>query len=342
MGDLYPPNPHGTGLTPEALDPLAAAESLRRDLDDAITCYVGTEASLDDWEQAVRRHGRASRDQPPSVLLTDLTSDLTDLRHALTRCRSTSAVRRLTRVVAQMSGLMCLTLIKLNEHAAFRRWARTARVAAVEVGDPVTLSWVRAHEAHGHYYAGQFTEAVRVARHAQDLASHNTCVGVVLAAALEARAHAALGRDEDTRMALHHAETGLSRLDPHSVVASACGYDEAQFRFHEENALTRLHDTTSALAAQERALDLYPASDYLDRTLVRLDRATCLAHDGDTKTAMSHATHTLANLTDEQRRGIITLRARDLVHSLPSAERALPAVRELGDLLVPTTRPQEG
>jgi len=82
-----------------------------------------------------------------------------------------------------MAGLMCLTLIKMDERTAFRRWARTARLAASEAGDLLTHSWVRAQEAYGHYYSGDLLGAIGVAQHAQALSSQIPSVGAVLAAA---------------------------------------------------------------------------------------------------------------------------------------------------------------
>lgn len=143
--------------------------------------------------------------------------DLDERMRKQSRCRSSSALRQLTCVTAHLAGLMCLTLIKLDARSAFRRWARTARTAADEAGDPLTASWVRAQEAYGYYYSGDLGEAVAVAQHAQALAGRTPCVGVALAAALEARAHAALGQARETRDALTRAETVLATLDDDSV-----------------------------------------------------------------------------------------------------------------------------
>src|SRR5262249_25831180 len=107
-----------------------------------------------------------------------------------------------------------------------------------------------------------------------------------------------------------------------------------QLRFHEGNALTHLHDTRGAWAAQNRALELYPASDYLDRTLLQLDRASCLAYDGDVTGAMTHATQTLTRLSDEQLSGMILLRGGQVLDALSERQRALPAARDLHDLLM--------
>lgn len=123
---------------------------------------------------------------------------------------------------------------------------------------------MRAQEAYGHYYSGDLTEAVHVAQHAQVLSGQVWSVGAVLAAAFEARAQAALGRADATCSALQRAETCLSHLDAGSIGTSAFDYNEAQLRFHEGNAFTHLHDTSAAWQAQERALLLCPASDYMD------------------------------------------------------------------------------
>jgi len=308
-------------------------ESLRQGLSDAITEGAMTEAGLDDWEQTMLRYGKATRDRPAGLLLAHLTIDLAELKRAFLRYRSASALRRLTRVTAQMSGLMCLTLIKMDERRAFRGWARVARTAALEAGDPLTHSWVLAQEAYGQYYAGDLDDAVDLARHAQDVVRNAPCVGAALAAPLEARACAALGRHQETRDAVQRAEEILESLDGDSVAASAFGYNQAQLRFHEGNAYTHLHDTRAAWEAQERALELCPPTDFMDRALTRLDRASCLAHDGDTSTGMRYATGTLVNLSNQQRRGLITLRAHEIVAALPAEQQAHTAVRELRDLL---------
>src|SRR5262245_46647150 len=193
-------------------------ELLRQSLSDAISNGGTNEASLIDWEQVVLDHGRATRDRSPVVMLSDLTADLVELRRAIERCRSSSTLRRLAQATAQMAGLMCLALVKLDDRDGFRNWARTARIAAQEAGDRPTYSWVRAQEAYGHYYAGDLLQAIEVAQHAQALAGTSAYVGAALAAALEARAHAALGNSGDTRAALDRAQAILSQLEPESLI----------------------------------------------------------------------------------------------------------------------------
>jgi hypothetical protein len=150
-----------------------------------------------------------------------------------------------------------------------------------------------------------------------------------------------LGRGDETRNALGRAELLLSNVDMATAAPSAFVYNEAQLRFHESNALTHLGDTRAAWLAQERALELVAPTDFMDRAFIRLDRAMCLAAEGDATAASSYVRDTLLGLSEAERVGIITSRARQIVAALPSATRTLPPVRELNDLLMVPPGPEE-
>jgi tetratricopeptide (TPR) repeat protein len=318
-----------------ALPSLQEIEAVRRNLDATVSEGSLSEASIEDWENTAIQYGRTTRYESPDVLIADLTADLSELNDLLSRCRSASAIRRLTIVAAQMAGLMCLTLVKMDDRVAFRRWARTARVAAEEAGDPQTFSWVRAQEAYGHYYSGDYSAAIDIARHAQDVAKGIPCVGAALAAALEARAQACLGpvRQDEAQEALSRAEMILSRLESESIACSAFGYNEAQLQFHAGNVYTNLRNSRLAQAAQERALEIAPENDYTDRALTNLDRAICLAYDGDGFSATSYAISALTGLTTFQRQGIISARASQALNALPGPQKSLPAAQEIKELI---------
>jgi uncharacterized membrane protein YecN with MAPEG domain len=163
---------------------LEQVENLRQGLNDAVGAGSVADAGLDDWEQTAARYGEATRYRPSGILLLDLTADFAELRRVLGLRHPSSALRRLTRVAAQLAGLMSLTLIKLDARVASRNWARTARLAADEAGEASLQSWVRAQEAYAHYYSGDFAEAVNASRQAQTIAWRCACVGTALAAAL--------------------------------------------------------------------------------------------------------------------------------------------------------------
>jgi tetratricopeptide (TPR) repeat protein len=308
-------------------------ELLRQEMNDALSHGAIAEATIDDWERTAIRYARATRDRPPVVLLGNIGRDLAELKLVLSEHRSASALRRLTRVTAQLSGLMCLGFCILDDRPAFQRWARTARLAANEAGDPETLSWILAQEAYGHYYSGDLLEAIDVARHSYEVV-RIPCTGAALAAALEARAHASMGRHQETREALARAEHVLSQLDGDSRIPSAFGYNESSFRFHEGNAYTHLHDVKPAFKAQERALELCTPNDYTDWAMTRLDRAECLIYTGEITGGLEYATDTVENLTVVQRKGIITLRGQEILGALPERETKLVGARDFRELLM--------
>jgi tetratricopeptide (TPR) repeat protein len=300
--------------------------------DDLGRCEVTT-TCLDDWDHTVLAHARATRYRPARELLADLLCDIDDLRTLHRRRHTVASLRRTTILTAQMAGLVSLTLLKTNAFDASRRWGRTARTAAADAADPLTSAWVWAQEAYRSFYAGDIAEAITTAHHARTLAGAAGGVGAVLAAALEGRAHAATGDNDQTRRALGTAEDLLERLTPGDTKPSAFGYDEAQFRFHCGNAYTHLGDTPAAWTAQERALQLYPDADYLDRALIGLDRAACLLHDGDIREGAQQLTGVLSTLTPLQRDALVLTRARKILDTVPAARHGTPAVSDAHDLL---------
>jgi tetratricopeptide (TPR) repeat protein len=314
---------------------LQRIELLRQEMSDIFQGSI-SEANIEEWERIAIRYARATRDRAAGVLLSDISQDLAELTRLIRNQRSESTTRRLMRVSAQMSGLMCLAFCLLDDRQSFRKWARTANLAGNEAGDPETLSWVLAQEAYGHYYSGDIAEALDVARHAYEVAS-GPCPGAALASALEARAYAATGRGAETRGSLARAEDILSKLDGEALVPSAFGYNEASFRFHEGNAYTHLRDFKSAIRSQDRALELCAPDNYADWAMTRLDRAQCLIYAGDITSGLEYAGETITTISPSQRRGIILLRSQEVIKALSEGQKKLPAARTFSELLAATT-----
>jgi tetratricopeptide (TPR) repeat protein len=336
-GDSPRPLPMYSGSALLGVPDSYMAEQLRQGLHDALSAGMMTDASLDDWDQAVDRYGRATRDRPAGLMADDLSAELAELRLALQRHHAASAHRRLTSVTAQMCGLMCLAFCKIDDRQAFRKWSRTARMAAGEADDAETHSWILAQEAFGHYYGGDFTDAIEAAQHAQEIVGRSACVGAALAAGLEARAQAATGHRRETHEALSRAERITGQLSDSAQIPSAFGYNEAQLRFHAGSAYTHLQDVKAALREQDRALELCMPGDYADWALIRLDRSTCLIYNGDVSDGLSYAVETMQSLSGAQRLGIIAGRARQTLNALDKDGQGLPAARDLRELLMETT-----
>ncbi|OUD04359.1 helix-turn-helix domain-containing protein [Streptomyces swartbergensis] len=307
------------------------ADALQRGLTESLAAGPVTDASLDEWEYTVARHGRATRYRPEGELLGELVADFQDLRLLLMHRHQPAVHKKLTTTAARLAGLMALTLLKLGDDRS-QLWWRTGRAAAAAAEDRATLSWIYAQEAYQRYYSGDLFGAVELASRAQHLAGGLPCVGPALAAPLEARAHAQLGAREQSVEALDAAEAALRRLPEEEQIGSAFGYSESQLRFHSGNAWTHLGETRLAAAEHDRALELYPASDRTDRALVSLDQAMCLALDGDLAGAAVRATQAILDLPEQHRSSLIIYRARDVAANVPEA-RAVSEVRVLHEVL---------
>jgi tetratricopeptide (TPR) repeat protein len=317
---------------PPGTPPSVRAAQLQAGFAEQLAAGEVTTTSLDEWDFTIARHGRATRYRPESELLDDLLADFGDLRSLLAHRHPPQIRRRLLAGCASLSGLLALTLLRLGDSGA-RDWWRTGRAAATQAEDRPVLAWIYAQESYQLYYSGDFAGALELAVRAQQLAGGLPCVADALAAPLEARVHARAGRRGETEVALRRAEQALARLAPEDQQPSALGYDAAQLAFHSGSAWTLLHDTERAWEQQQRALELYPAEQRLDRALVALDRAECLTHDGQLAEGAGLAVETIEALPVEHRSALLLYRARDLADSVPTTDRRLPEVRVLHDLL---------
>lgn len=310
---------------------VAQADTLRRGLHQTLMAGPLSEMGLDEVEWTVDRHGRATRYRSETELLPDLMADFRDLRLRITARQSNASRNRLTMAVARMAGLMALTLLKMGDEGA-KEWWRIGRAAATAAGDLPTLSWMYAQEAYQLYYSGDLYGAIELAARAQHLATGIPCAGPALAAPLEARAHARLGRPEDTARALGRARSMLDQLPAEQQADSAFGYTESQAAFHAGDAWTHLGDAKQATPELDRALRLYPASDQTDRALTHLDQAACVLLAGDPAAAAEQAAGILQALEPNHRSALIIGRAQDLADKVPEA-RNVPEAKALRELL---------
>jgi hypothetical protein len=319
---------------PRSIEPVAdGLEAMRRRLADAFESFSMSETLVEDWEQIALTYGRATRHTPPTRLLQGLIVDFGDLDRQLKLRAPAQLQRRLSAVAAQLSGLVSLLLTSLCRYGEAQKWGRIARLAAREAADPALAGWVRAQDAYAAFWQGSdYLAAVDIAQHAQRIANHNDSVGVALAAAVEARAHAFVGDRAAAEHAIEAATRALDGLGPDSTEQSAFSYNEAQLRFHEGNALTHLGLRDRAWDAQRRALELYPTTEALDRTLIHLDRAFAFALSDEVEAAAAHAIETLRELPPNQRTGLVLSRTRQLVAAIDE-QANLPITRDLRSLI---------
>ncbi|MBO0884586.1 MAG: hypothetical protein J2P17_30485 [Mycobacterium sp.] len=175
--------------------------------------------------------------------------------------------------------------------------------------------------------------AVELSQTARALAGGQPNAAGALATAIEARAHARTGDRTKALAAIRRSEAIFDRLQPWETEENVLGFYEQLFRFYQSNVLTYIGETKAALASQQRALELSPPEMEIDPVLIRLDRATCLVHEGEVAEGCHSASRALLSLSPEARRGTPTTRAHELVKMIPSGANRIGAVRDLREIL---------
>ena len=129
--------------------------------------------------------------------------------------------KRLYRVMAQMAGLIASSVNAVTVSRETHAWFHVARLAAEEAGDRTLRAWVAANEGMSYRVYDRLPQrAVDLARTAGALAGRTPTAAGALAAAIEARALARLGRRDEVRMAVRRSDEVFERLEEQQVRAT--------------------------------------------------------------------------------------------------------------------------
>ncbi len=114
---------------------------------------------------------------------------------------------------------------------------------------------------------------------------------------------------------------------------SVFGWPEHRLRHTESFVYTEIGDTPRAIAAQDRALQLYPATQTTNRAMVQMHRASCIIQDRNIGDGMRYAAQVLDALPVETHNQLIYETARRAVATVPHNERSRPEFDDLRDRL---------
>lgn len=321
-----------------------AADRIRRRMDDALVSGTVSVTMLDQWEETTEAYGRQYLTAPPLRLLCDVLLDFGDVRRMSERRQSLDYAERLCRLAARLAGLAGIIMIDIGDARLARSFFRTARNAADETGDRKLRGWITAREAFVPLYYGDPAEAAALARAAADMAGRHPCVAGVMAPVIEARAMArqvARRREAPQPRSLYRATSllgraheGLARLPAPERDATAFGYTERQFLFHEGDTLVAIYHHQRARTALTRALQLYTPAELLDRSLITLGVARCLLEADEPEEALRLSKDTLVGLPREHRAPLVVRTARKLGDTVAGRHGDVPAVREYREALL--------
>ncbi|MEV4976496.1 hypothetical protein [Streptomyces scopuliridis] len=298
------------------------------------------ETTIEQWERQAAEYGHAYQITPPAGILASSISDLLELRELLEQRQPTDVRARLCRIAAQLAGTAGIALVALGEHREARQWYHLGQLLAEETGDRALRAWLLAREAVIPFYFGAPAAALALAERARLVAGSTVCATAAWAPSLEARALARMGRKREARDTMGLAERAFARLGAADTSDTAYGYTERQLIWHGGSMWTTIGDTRRARAALQAAHDLYSVEEHLDRALIAMDEATCLVGAGEIAVACRETEMLLLGLPSGHRTGIVISRARDLLAAIPPRGAALPAVRDLREMVENCGRPE--
>ncbi|MEV1289570.1 helix-turn-helix transcriptional regulator [Micromonospora sp. NPDC049679] len=313
------------GMAAAGTSPLVSLEALRQGLGQAL------DADHDSWRAVVAEYGRAYYTTPPTTLAEQITADLTVLQQMIS---VESGVRRegLIRASSQLSVLLAMALSATGDTHLAARWWASARLAARQSHDIDTEVLVGAWEMVNAIYAGRPLSRV-IVRADETIALAGTRVNAAVAGVLAGRAQALalVGRSGDAETAVQQVARVTDAM-PNGVVAdeeSVFGWPEHRLRHTESFVHTHTGNTEAAMAAQDRALALYPACQVRLRTQVQLHHATCLVKRGEIGDGVRRAAQLLDELPGEHHTTNLRRVATQLIAAVPAAEQRRPEVRDM-------------
>jgi len=317
----------GTGLSPALLQTI---ERVRREADSALSSSSVGHHVVDQLEQRATDY----RTRPAAILLRELAMDFVEVRQLTGRPQPLDQQRRLYGLVAQLAGLLALTLKNLGRFSDARRWFATAQLAASETGDRQLRAWVLAKEAILAIDSDMPPEAViKRARYAQAVAGSTASAGKLIAVTLEARALGMQGKTAGVEAKWREAEAIFAKLGPEAVNSSAFAMSEQQMHFYLGNAFRLSGLTHSAQPHWDRALSLYPANEVQDPALVQLDRAAAFVRSGEVDVGCDYASDVLMSLPKESKVALVLRWADGVTYAIPQGMRKRPSVKGLRELV---------
>ena len=298
------------------------------------------DTGADEWESIAATYATLYYALPPAELINRLSAEMAALEHKAAGKDQTS----LCRVAAQLSAVMALALVASHRLPLARRWWVTAHRYADQSGDLDTRLWVSDWEVVSGTYERRPTsqiidladQTISLADQAITLGGDHVCCGSVGIWSGRAQALALAGNTKEAISALHMTADVAERM-PAAVMANAgslFGWHEVRLRHTESYVYTHLGLTDQAMAAQDRALAIYPTELSRERALLELHRAKCHILRGDIGDGLTYAADVLDDLPADQHNASLYEIGRHVIRAVPSNERRRAEYGELRERLL--------
>jgi tetratricopeptide (TPR) repeat protein len=281
-------------------------------------------------EQAVGEFARSYPSTPPIVLAEPVFEHFRDVVRLLEGPLPVARRRRLAVVAGHLSGVAGNLSFDLREETRALAYFEVAVQAADDADAPDLAAWALATRSIVPAYTGDPVAALRLLQEAQDRAAgHVSPSRHAWLAALEARAHAALGDARSSLAALGRAEAAIEPGEGSGGPFGTDFFDLPRLAGFRGTCHLLLGQPHAAQAALADVLRLRSPADVKGRSLARLDLAEAYSQAGDLYAACAAVADALA-IRDEYRVDPIRRRAREVRTALDRWQDERP-VKELDE-----------
>jgi DNA-binding transcriptional regulator YiaG/tetratricopeptide (TPR) repeat protein len=328
------------GEEPSGEDLLAAAEAVRREVEDTLARGTISPTRLDRLEELVANHIRFYTMTAPAHALANLLADFRDVQRLAAERQPAMIQARLSELSASLATLAADSLMKLGQIPDARAWYGTAQVAADDSGNIELRARVRAQHAMLPYYYGHAAEAVRLAQDAQRILGDAPRPTRALAAAAEARALSRMGNEPGARRAIELAQELVTRASVSGTRESddAFVFGTKRMLLYASGTMTNLGDDDAARSFQRQALDHYSdTAGLIDPALLLLDQVQLLVAEGDMHEAGELAAKVISSLPAPQRTLIFAARLRQIIAIIPGEHDAPGRFKDILNQLLTRT-----
>ncbi|MGW4506821.1 hypothetical protein ACWENO_19500 [Streptomyces sp. NPDC004436] len=226
-------------------------------------------------EGAFERHRGAYNGRTPDAVLGETREDLALLAAVLRRPHPVRDRTDLARTAAGISGPVAIVQHDRGDQTDAHRWFATAARATRESGDRRMTAWVLGRHAMVGLNHGAPAQAARIAAQARREAGVRPSGAAALAAAVNARALAAVGDLPAARRTVDDARTLAEHLDSPEAADTWFGYPTQKHHVHPSQAYTLLGDTRAAYRAQDDTLALTSSPSVTTRALIATPPRAC-------------------------------------------------------------------
>ena len=246
----------------------------------ALDAGTVSEERLAYLEQTADRLGVEMRRVSPPTLLQDALSHFRSVRRLVSDPQRIATQVRLCRTGAKLGMVVGEIMFNEGQLDLAREWLRASERAALAAGDRYLADTVMVGQALQLTWAGDPAGVLalvdpRLAQRARPTPAVAWLWG------LKARAHAALGERVAFERAMSQARKALDDSPAELIVPGIFSVRPEKLEFYEATGYVRLQVADRATQAADRALALYDPTHNLDPALIRLDKASALAQDGE-------------------------------------------------------------